>query len=306
MKVIPIRADVDETAMSVLREQLTDLTAEGPRIELELRAFVEATRSKFGAYTLHDVLDLVNVVRTDGNEMQYMETPPFDEDAGDDPGPPYIERSQSPATIRVAHRVGLRWHQDDIFSEAIHVLIDLRKKIGKQVISGRGHSRGELLGTSHVEGTGSAEFPRLSEVALRAAVFQIMAGSNTPQWIAMNYGDQLDLMGSYGILPNSWGLPIIATDQVPSGTFVVGDYAHAATLRLQSVAISIGAPIQLGQRPVVAETFGALAHHQPTAFLVATYREGPKLLDLDKMVHGNLSDEEAAAFDRAIREGRGR
>ena len=297
------------SAAAELKRRLALLVPGGPAVQIDPDTFLRATRLGFDPHSEAAILDSIPVVPADNLSAAAFHDQPTAQATAEAPAPAdtfsYQSEQPGPDPITVESTVGLDWSPEPLSDALLHLLVRLRKTLGRQIIAGRG-SGGELRGLLHLQGVQRPEYGNLLDFAVSGAVSQAWDdGGCLPAWVALNPDDIRDLPGT-GERESVTGVPIIRSPALPRETIVTGACSPLTIrLSLQSPRVWIE-PERLGGRvPIVAAVHAELDHLRPSAFVVAQFGKAP-VIDFDNLPKIEATPEEWAELDRILRESRGR
>ncbi len=297
------------SAAIALTRRLTSLKPGSHAVEVDPGTFVRATRLGLNPHSEAAILDSIPVVSADDPSAvaahdQLAAQPIADAPATDD-GVRYQSDwpSRDPITVRTAVRLDRA--PGSVADAGLHLLIQLRKALGRQVLSGRG-TAGELRGLLNLEGVQRPEYGNLLGFAVSGAIDEAWEqGGNRPDWVAVNVDDSRRLLG-HEDRRYVFGAAIIRSRVLPRETIVSGACSPVTIrLRIESLRVWVEAPGADRIAPIVAAVEAELDHLRPSAFVVAKFGQAP-VLDPDNMPKFDGTPEEWEAFERALRESRGR
>ena len=297
------------SAAAALSRRLTSLTPGGPVVEFDPDTFLRATRIGLNPHSEAAILDSIPVVPADHPSVVAAHDQPIAQPTAEAPATSDAFRYQpdqpGPEPITVQSTVGLDGPPEALGDAGLHLLIQLRETLGRQIIAGRG-TAGELRGLLHLPGVQRSEHGSLLAFAVSGAMSQAWdQGGSQPDWAALNVDDSLELLGPQDRRFVS-GATIIRSRVLPRGTFVTGACSPLTIrLRVQSPRVWCEPPSADRNAPIVASFQVELDHLRPSAFVVAKFGKAP-VLDPDNMPKFDGTPEEWEAFDRLIRESRGR
>ncbi|MDE2868906.1 MAG: hypothetical protein OXR64_15360 [Chloroflexota bacterium] len=296
------------SAAIALTRRLSSLRPGGPAVEVDPDTFLRATRLGMNPHSEAAILDSVPVVPADdpsavGAHEQLTAQPTAD-------APPtgdafrYHPDQPGPEPITVQSTVSLDGPPEALGDAGPHMLIQLRKTLGRQIIAGRGTS-GELRGLLHLQGVQRPEYGNLLAFAVSGAMSRAWdQGGSRPGWAALNVHDSLELLGPQDRRFVS-GAAIIRSRVLPRGTFVTGACSPLTVgLRIQSLVVWVDPPSADRNAPIAASVRAELNYLRPSAFVIAKFGKAP-VLDPDNMPKIHATPEEWEALDRIIRERRG-
>ncbi len=292
-----------------LKRRLALLVPGGPAVQIDPDTFLRATRLGFDPHSEAAILASIPVVPADNLSAAAFHEQPTAQPTAEAPAPAdafsYQAEQPGPDPITVESTVGLDWSPEPLADASLHLLVRLRKTLGRQIIAGRG-SGGELRGLLHLQGVQRPEYGNLLDFAVSGAVSQAWDdGGCLPAWAALNPDDIRDLPGT-GERESVTGVPIIRSPALPRGIIVTGACSPLTIrLRLQSPRVWIESERLGGRAPIVAAVHAELDHLRPSAFVVAQFGQ-PRVFDPDSFLGFEATDEEWAELDRIIQERRGR
>ena len=297
------------SAAIALTRRLTSLKPGGPAVEVDPDTFLRATRLGLNPHSEAAILDSIPVVSADDPSAvaahdQLTAQPIADAPATDD-GVRYQSDWPSRDPITVETTVRLDRAPGSVADAGLHLLIQLRKSLGRQILSGRG-TAGELRGLLNLKGVQHPEYGNLLGFAVSGAIDEAWEqGGDRPDWVAVNVDDSRRLLGQED-RRYVFGAAIIQSRVLPRETIVTGACSPVTIrLRIESLRVWVEAPGADRIAPIVAAVEAELDHLRPSAFVVAKFGKAP-VLDPDNMPKFDGTPEEWEAFDRAIRESRGR
>lgn len=209
-----------------------------------------------GAFRALTILDFVPTGGTSSNQMEYTRELAWTNNAAE--RAEGVEKAESDLTFELVNdpvRTIAHWLKvskqvmDD--APALSSYVDrrlrhgVRQRLQRQIVQGNGTSP-NLAGIT-ASGRHTAFTPESGEIALDAlnrAKYAVIAADYTPNFIWMNpadwgeiertkvgTGDSRYAVGdgnglSYinnGMTPMVWGLPVVASNDIPSGEFILGD-----------------------------------------------------------------------------------
>ncbi len=297
------------SAAAELKRRLALLVPGGPAVQIDPDTFRRATRLGFDPHSEAAILDSIPVVPADHLSAVALHDQPTAQPTAESPAPAdtfsYQSEQPGPDPITVRSTVGLDWSPEPLADASLHLLVRLRKTLGRQIIAGRG-SGGELRGLLHLQGVQRPEYGNLLDFAVSGAVSQAWDdGGCLPAWLALNPDDIRDLPGT-GERESVTGVPIIRSPALPRETIVTGACSPLTIrLRLEAPRVWIEPLRADGRAPIVAAVHAELDLLRPSAFVVAQFGQ-PKVFDPDSFRGFEATDEEWAELDRIIRERRGR
>lgn len=301
-------AGLPANAAAELKRRLTLLEPGGPPLQVDPDTFLRATRLGFDPHSEAAILDSIPVVPADHLSAVALHDQPTAQPTAESPAPAdtfsYQSERPGPDPIAVRSTVGLAWSPEPLADAWLHLLVQLRRKLGRQIIAGRG-SGGELRGLLHLKGVHRPEFGNLLDFAVSGAISQAWDhGGCRPAWAALNPDDIRDLPGT-GDRESVTGAPIIRSPALPRGTIVTGACSPLTIrLRLEAPRVWIEPPRVDERASIVAAVHAELDHLRPSAFVVAQFGQ-PSVFDPDSFRGFEATDEEWAELDRIIRERRG-
>ena len=294
---------------AALTRRLTSLTPGGPAVDIDLDAFLCATRIDLDPHSEAAILDSIPVVAADEPSVvaarEHAVAPPTDKASGTSDAFHYQPDEPGAEPITVQTAMGLDWPVESVADAGLRLLIRLRETLGRQIIDGRG-SGGELRGLLHLEGVQRAEYGNLLSFAVSGAMSRAWdQGGSRPDWAALNVDDSLELLAAQDRQSVS-GATIIRSRLLPRETFVTGACSPVnMQLRVQSLRVWRDHSSAERTAPVAASVEAELEYLRPSAFVVAKFGRAP-VLDPDNMPKIHATPEEWETLNRIIREGRGR
>ena len=295
-----------DEATAALIEQLKELSCDGAAIDVDWHWFSAATNPGARPLSDHHLIDLVRTIPIEGRELHFVEMPPpstgGEPDAENSTG---MTRRRSVKNVGITEPIGLDWPSEDVAMAGFNCLLGLREKLGKQIIGGR-ENRGELLGVAHLDGKQHFEIGILSETSIADAIVRHRSTTRVPpQIIVMNHDDAMTLIGPFGGAPQMWGTPIMSTDAVDEGSFILGDLHRDVRLRVRTLRVRVRTDPNnpSGSAFVDAWAEAATQHLRPWGFGIVSY-EPPKLLTLADVPVYDGNDIAWEESERAAREGR--
>ena len=297
------------SAAADLIRRLTALTPGGRAVEIDLDTFLRATRVGLDPHSEAAILDSIPVVPADHPAVVAAHDQPTAQPTAEAPATGDAFRYQpdqpGPEPITVQSTVGLDWPPESLADAGLRLLVQLRETLGRQIIAGRG-SAGELRGLLHLPGVQRSEHGNLLAFAVSGAIYEAWEhGDSRPVWVALNVDDSRGLAGPQDRLFVS-GAAIIPSRVLPRETFVTGACSPLnIRLRVQSLRVWCDRPSAGRNAPIAASVQAELDPLRPSAFVVAKFGKAP-VLDPDNMPKFDGTPEEWEAFDRLIRESRGR
>lgn len=288
------------SAAIALTRRLTSLKPGGPAVEVDLDTFLRATRIDLDPHSEAAILDSIPVAA-----REHAIAPPTADAPGTGDAFRYQPDQPGPEPITVQAAMGLDWPTESVADAGLRLLIQLRETLGRQIIAGRG-TGGELRGLLHLEGGQRSEHGNLLSFAVSGAMSRAWdQGGSRPDWAALNVDDSLELLWPQDRQSVS-GATIIRSHLLPRGTFVTGACSPVnMQLRVQSLRVWRDRPSAEGSAPIVASVEADLEYLRPSAFVVAKFGKA-QVLDPDNMPKFDGTPEEWEAFERIIRESRGR
>ena len=297
------------SAAIALTRRLTSLKPGGPAVEVDLDTFLRATRIDLDPHSEAAILDSIPVVPAEDPSIvaarEHAIAPPTADAPGTGDAFRYQPDQPGPEPITVQAAMGLDWPTESVADAGLRLLIQLRETLGRQIIAGRG-TGGELRGLLHLEGGQRSEHGNLLSFAVSGAMSRAWdQGGSRPDWAALNVDDSLELLWPQDRQSVS-GATIIRSHLLPRGTFVTGACSPVnMQLRVQSLRVWRDRPSAEGSAPIVASVEADLEYLRPSAFVVAKFGKA-QVLDPDNMPKFDGTPEEWEAFERIIRESRGR
>ena len=293
-------------AIAVTR-RLASLTPGGPAIDIDPGTFLRATQFGVNPHSEAAILDSIPVVTADDPSVvaaheQVTAEPTAEAATGDAVRYEAEWPSREPITVESA--VHLDRAPESIAIAGFHLLRQLRKTLGRQIIAGRG-TPGELGGLLHLEGAQRPQYGNLLAFAVSAAIDEAWEqGGNRPDWVAVNADDSRRLLGQEDHL-FVFRAVIIQTRILPRETFVTGVCSPLTIrLRMGHTRLWVEAPNLDRIAPIIAAVEAELDFLRPSAFVVAKFGTAP-VLDPANMPRFDGTPEEWEAFKRALRESRG-
>ena len=297
------------SAAAALTRRLTSLTPGGPAVDVDLDTFLGATRIGLDPHSEAAILDSIPVIPADDPSVvaarEQAIAPPNAEAPGTGDAFSYQPDQPESEPITVQSALGLDWPPESVACAGLRLLIQLRETLGRQIIAGRG-TGGELRGLLHLQGVQRPEFGNLLEFAVSGAVYDAWRqGGSRPVWVALNADDSQGLTGRQGRLLD-FSAAIVPTRALPRETIVTGA-CSPLTIRLRVLSLRVWRDRPSADRsaPVAASVQAELEYLRPSAFVVAKFGKAP-VLDPDNMPKFDGTPEEWEAFERIIRESRGR
>ncbi len=295
------------SAAAELTRRLASLEPGGPPLQVDPDTFLRATRLGFDPHSEAAILDSLPVIPADHLSDVAFHDQPTAQPTAEAPADAFNYQSEQPGPdpITVQSTVGLDWSPEPLADASLHLLVQLRRKLGRQIIAGRG-SGGELRGLLHLQGVQRPAFGNLLDFAVSGAISQAWDhGGCQPAWAALNPDDIRELPET-GDRESVTGAPIIRSPALPRGTIVTGACSPLTIrLRLEAPRVWIEPPRADGRAPIVAAVHAELDHLRPSAFVVAQFGQ-PRVFDPDSFLGFEATDEEWAELDRIIQERRGR
>jgi len=295
------------SAAIALTRRLASLTPGGPAVDIDPDTFLRATRLGLSPHSEAAILDSIPVVPADDPSSvaaheQLTVDPTADAATGD--AVRYEAEWPDDEPITVESAVHLDRAPGSIADAGLHLLMRLRKTLGRQVIAGRG-TGGELRGLLHLEGVQRSEHGNLLAFAMSAVMSEAGdEGGIRPEWVAINVDDSRRLLGQEDRL-FVFGTAVIRSRVLPRGIIVSGG-CSPLTIRLnfRSLSVWVESPSENRIAPIVAAVAAELDFLRPSAFVVGKFGKAP-VLDPANMPKFDGTREEWEAFERALRESRG-
>ena len=296
-------------AAIALTRRLASLRPGGPAVDIDPDTFLRSTRFGLNPHSEAAILDSIPVVPADDPSVvaarEQAIAPPDAEAPGTGDAFSYQPDQPDPEPITVDSAVRLDRAPGSVADAGLYLLIQLRETLGRQIIGGRG-TAGELRGLLHLPGVQRSEHGNLLAFAVSGAMSRAWdEGGSRPEWAALNVDDSRELLGPQDRRFVS-GATIIRSRALPRGTFVTGA-CTPLTIRLRVQSLRVWVEPTSADRivPIVAAAQAEVDHLRPSAFVVAKFGKAP-VLDPDNMPKFDGTPEEWEAFERAIRESRGR
>ncbi len=295
------------SAAIALTRRLASLRPGGPAVEVDPDTFLRGTRLGLNPHSEAAILDSIPVVPADDPSVvaarEQLTVEPTAEAATGDAvryEPEWPDRE--PITVEFA--VHLDRAPESMADAAFHLLMRLRKTLGRQIISGRG-TAGELRGLLHLKGVQRPQYGNLLAFAVSAAIDEAWEqGGIRPDWVAVNADDSRRLLGQEEHL-FVFRAAIIQTHVLRRETFVTGACSPLTIrLRMGLPRLWVEAPNADRIAPIFAAVEAELDYLRPSAFVVAKFGKAP-VLDPKNMPKFDGTPEEWEAFERALRESRG-
>ena len=283
-----------------LEEHLLALAHGNRSLDIDPGLFVAATRHDTLRISEINILDLVPWYQTSRSVVDYVEEQPVVDTGFSDPNVSHYEARKQPLVAISVHGEIRGVHSPDMLPEVGEsLLVQLRLKLCRQIVGGRGAEHGELLGTLNVPPAQRLHVGDPSILSVAAAVTRAHSnGDEFPTLVALNFEDRRKMISP----PIAWEIPLISCRTVPAGTMVTGCYVPHAELHIGSVRVRVGDENAEGSRRVVSEAEVALVHLRPAAFVVANFGTRTEA-GLDQNQPDSLSDvteEEWQEFDRIV------
>ena len=297
------------SAAIALTRRLTSLKPGGHAVEVDPGTFVRATRLGLNPHSEAAILDSIPVVSADDPSVvaarEQLTAEPTAEAAATGDAVRYEAEWPGREPITIESAIHLDRAPGSVAGAGLHLLMRLRKTLGRQVIAGRG-TAGELRGLLHLEGVQRSEHGNLLAFAMSAVMSEAWdEGGIRPDWVAVNVDDSRRLPGQEDRL-FVFGAAVIRTRVLPRGIIVSGG-CSPLTIRLnvRSLSVWVESPSENRVAPIVAAVVAELDFLRPSAFVVGKFGKAP-VLDPQNMPKFDGTPEEWEAFERALRESRGR
>lgn len=301
-------AESTASAAIALTRRLMSLRPGGPAVQIDPDTFLRATRLGLNPHSEAAILDSIPVVPADDPSAvaahDQLTAQPVAEAPATDEAVSYQSDWPDPEPITVHSAVRLDLAPGSVADAGLHLLMQLRKTLGRQIVAGRG-TAGELRGLLHLPGAQRSEHGNLLSFAVSGAMSRAWdQGGSRPDWAALNVDDRRELLSPQDRRFVS-GATIVRSPVLPRGTFVTGACSPVTIqLRVQSLSVWVEPPNADRIAPLVAAVQAELDHLRPSAFVVAKFGKAP-VLDPDNMPKIHATPEEWEALNRIIRERRG-
>lgn len=296
------------SAAIALTRRLSTLKPGGPAVEVEPESFLRATRLGLNPHSEAAILDCIPVVPADDPSVvaahEQIAAEPTAEAVATGDAVRYEAEWPDREPITVESAIHLDRAPGSVADAGLHLLMRLRKRLGRQIIAGGG-TGGELRGLLHLEGVQRPQYGNVLAFAVRGAMSRAWdQGGSRPNWVALNVDDVLELLGPQDRRFVS-GAAIIRSRMLPRGTLVTGA-CTLLTIRLAVHCLSLWVKPPSADRiaPIVAAVEAELDYLRPSGFVVARFGKAP-VLDPDNMPKLQATPEEWEVLNRIIRERRG-
>ncbi|MYD93404.1 MAG: hypothetical protein F4Y02_06885 [Chloroflexi bacterium] len=291
-----------------MTRRLASLRPGGPAVDVNPDTFLLATRFGLNPHSEAAILDSIPVVSADDPSAvaarEQLTAEPTAEAAATGDAVRYEAEWPDREPITVESSTHLDRAPESVAEAGLHLLMRLRKTLGRQILAGRG-TGGELRGLLHLKGVQRPQYGNLLAFAVSGAISRAWdEGGCRPIWAVLNVDDCPELPG-----PTDRRFvaraAIIQSRALPRGTFVTGACSPLTIrLQVQSLRVWIEPPSTDQVALIVVAVHAELDVLRHSAFVVAQFGEAP-VLDPDNMPKIKASPEEWEALNRIIRERRG-